>query len=72
LSISYHIPESLLSKVKLRNLEVYVSGQNLFTVTSYPGYDPEITNATNAITQGLEMGVIPNPRTYTFGLRAGF
>ena len=72
LSISYHIPDALLSKVKLRNLEVYVSGQNLFTVTSYPGYDPEITNATNAITQGLEMGVIPNPRTYTFGLRAGF
>ncbi|KAA2243604.1 TonB-dependent receptor [Chitinophaga agrisoli] len=72
LSLTYHIPDHLLSKIKLRNLEVYVSGQNLFVVTSYPGYDPEISNATNAITQGLEMGVIPNPRTYTFGLRAGF
>jgi len=34
--------------------------------------DPEINNAQNAVTQGLEMGVIPNPRTYTIGLRAGF
>lgn len=72
ISLTYRIPDALLNKVKLHSLEVYVSGQNLFTVTSYPGYDPEITNATNAITQGLEMGVIPNPRTYTFGLRAGF
>ena len=72
LSLTYRVPAGLLNKVKLRNLELYVSGQNIFTITSFPGYDPEITNATNAITQGLEMGVIPNPRTYTFGLRAGF
>jgi TonB-linked SusC/RagA family outer membrane protein len=71
LSLTYRLPAGLLNKVKLRNLEVYVSGQNIFAITSFPGYDPEITNATNAITQGLEMGVIPNPRTYTIGLRAG-
>ncbi|MFD2936714.1 TonB-dependent receptor [Spirosoma flavum] len=71
LSVSYHIPDKLLNKVKIRNLEVYVSGQNLFTITKYPGYDPEVSNGTNAITQGLEMGVIPNPRTYTLGFRLG-
>lgn len=72
LSLSWRVPAALLSKISMRNLELYVSGQNLFTITSYPGYDPEVTNATNAVTQGLEMGVIPNPRTYTIGLRAGF
>ncbi|AYB31820.1 SusC/RagA family TonB-linked outer membrane protein [Chryseolinea soli] len=72
ISISYHIPTDLLDKVKMKNLEVYVSSQNLFTITKFPGYDPEINNAQNAVTQGLEMGVIPNPRTYTIGLRAGF
>lgn len=70
-SLTYHLPDNLLSRAKVRSLEVYVSGQNLFTITNYPGYDPEITNATNAITQGLEMGVIPNPRNYTIGLRLG-
>ncbi|MVM28558.1 SusC/RagA family TonB-linked outer membrane protein [Spirosoma sp. HMF4905] len=71
LSLNYRIPDKLLTKAKIRSLEVYVSGQNLFTITKYPGYDPEVSNGTNAITQGLEMGVIPNPRTYTVGLRLG-
>jgi TonB-linked SusC/RagA family outer membrane protein len=72
ISLSYNIPSSLLSKVKLRNLEIYGSAQNILWITKYPGYDPEVSNSTNAITQGLEMGVIPNPRTYTMGLRVGF
>jgi len=71
LSLTYRLPETLLNKAKVRSLEVYVSGQNLFMITKYPGYDPEVSNGTNAITQGLEMGVIPNPRTYTLGLRLG-
>lgn len=71
LAFTYHLPATLLRRVKVRSLDVYVSGQNLFCITHYPGYDPEITNATNALTQGLEMGVIPNPRSYTAGLRLG-
>jgi hypothetical protein len=76
LSFAYRLPEHLLHKYGVRNLEIYVSGQNLFTITHYPGYDPEVTNSNfgqyPAITQGLETGVIPNPKTYTLGLRAGF
>lgn len=72
LSFGYNIPKKLLSKLFIDNLEVYVSGQNLFTITSFPGYDPETSSAVDARTQGIEMGVIPNPRTYTMGLRVGF
>lgn len=72
LSLSYHLPQSLLNTVKVHSFEVYVSGQNLISINHYPGYDPEITNMTNGITQGLETGTIPNPRSYTFGIRAGF
>ena len=46
--------------------------QNLFTVSSYPGFDPELTNATNAALQGVETAVVPNARTYTVGCRIGF
>ena len=72
ISLGYNIPPALLSKVKIRSLEIYGSAQNILWITDYPGYDPEVSNSTNAITQGLEMGVIPNPRTYTMGLRVGF
>jgi TonB-linked SusC/RagA family outer membrane protein len=76
LSVSYRLPQGLLNRAKIRSLEVYVSGQNLVTITHYPGYDPEVSNASYgvhpAMAQGLETGVVPNPRTYTFGFRAGF
>ncbi|HSZ33332.1 MAG TPA: TonB-dependent receptor [Puia sp.] len=72
LSLNYSIPQSILGNAKIRSVDVYISGQNLFTITKYPGYDPELTNAQNAMTQGVEMGVIPNARTYTIGFRVGF
>ncbi len=72
LSLNYSIPQSVLGNAKIRSVDVYISGQNLFTITKYPGYDPELTNAQNAMTQGVEMGVIPNARTYTIGFRVGF
>jgi TonB-linked SusC/RagA family outer membrane protein len=75
-SIGYRLPQSLTDRAKIHNIELYVSGQNIFTITSYPGYDPEVSNANfgahPAVAQGLETGVVPNPRTYTFGLRASF
>ncbi|HEY0245433.1 MAG TPA: SusC/RagA family TonB-linked outer membrane protein, partial [Mucilaginibacter sp.] len=71
LSISYHVPAELLKRISVNNLEIYVSGQNLFTITPYKGYDPEIDNAGNSITQGQEFGVIPNPKSYTIGVRLG-
>ena len=62
----------MLSKIRISNLEVYVSGQNILCLTKYKGYDPETTTAQNAMTQGLETGSIPNPRTFTVGFRSSF
>lgn len=71
INLTYHVPEHFSNRAKIRSLELYVSGQNLWTITKYPGYDPEVSNQTNGITQGLETGIIPNPRTYTIGVRLG-
>ncbi|RFS26967.1 TonB-dependent receptor [Chitinophaga silvatica] len=71
IALTYTIPERLLSRVKFHSLDIFASAQNIWTITKFPGYDPEVTNSTNAITQGLETGVIPNPKTYTIGLRLG-
>jgi TonB-linked SusC/RagA family outer membrane protein len=71
LSLTYRVPASWLKKVGVNSLDVYVSGQNLLTITPYKGFDPEINSAQNAITQGQEFGVIPNPKTYTVGVRLG-
>jgi TonB-linked SusC/RagA family outer membrane protein len=70
-SLTYRLPNAVVRRMRLNSLEVYVSGQNLWTITPYKGYDPEIDQIPtgNAISQGQEFGVIPNPKAYTFGLR---
>ena len=78
ISISFNVPERLIKKY-MSSLQVYISGQNVFCLTPYKGYDPETTTAVatgasalGVSIQGLETGSIPNPRTYTFGVRASF
>jgi hypothetical protein len=73
ISLSYTIPQRLI-KSFMSKLEVYISGQNVLCITPYKGFDPETTTAGagGVSIQGLETGSIPNPRTYTIGLRASF
>lgn len=71
--LSYNLPNSIVNKMKLSNVRVYVSGQNLALWTKYTGYDPDVTtNGNNAIRQGIDKNQAPNARTYTFGINVGF
>ena len=72
LLIAYKLPIEILSKTAFTNVEIYGSGQNLFTVTDFPGYDPEVTSSNSPITLGTEWASIPNQTTYTLGVRVGF
>ncbi len=71
ISLTYRLPQSLLGRSKITNFEVYISAQNIWTITSYKGYDPEIDQQPtgNAVSMGQEFGIIPNPKSVTFGLR---
>ena len=73
LSLAYNIPPQMLSKIKIASLNVYVSAQNFWTITNFKGYDPEIDflPTGNAISQGQEFGIIPNPKSLTIGVRLG-
>jgi TonB-linked SusC/RagA family outer membrane protein len=73
LSLGYTIPQSVLGKIKMNNLRLYVAGQNLAMITDYPGSDPEVSsNGTTASGQGSDRNAGPNARTYTMGLSVGF
>jgi len=65
ISLGYHLPEKVLSAVKMQRLQVYVSGQNLITLTDYSWWDPE-TNFR------LDHNSYPSAKSVTFGIRAGF
>ena len=71
--VGYALPASLTGRLSAERVRFYVSGQNLFTVSDYPGYTPDIGSAgARALTSGVDIGVYPIPTTFTLGLQADF
>jgi TonB-linked SusC/RagA family outer membrane protein len=70
IEIGYTIPESVMSKIKLSSLRVYIQALNLFTVTKYSGLDPELGGDDRAF--GSDTGNYPLVKTYVFGLNLNF
>jgi TonB-linked SusC/RagA family outer membrane protein len=78
LTLSYNLPVKLANKLKLDRARIYVRGQNLFTITNYPLWDPEVnadwygTTTTNAnIIQGRDFYSAPQAKAIVFGLNIG-
>jgi hypothetical protein len=75
--LSYNIPNSALQSITkgvVSNFKIYVSAQNLLTVTNYSGYDPEVGNRTpnSSLTNGIDYAVYPQPKSYNIGIQASF
>lgn len=70
--IGYSLPKDLLERTKyIGSLRLFLTGQNVFTVTKYSGYDPE-TVGQGSLARGVDQGSYPNLRSFTLGLQAGF
>lgn len=65
ISLSYRIPRRVL---KFASVQLFVSAQDLFTITRYKGMDPEVYTSYD----GLDYGAYPIPRTITFGAKIRF
>ncbi|OJX92465.1 MAG: SusC/RagA family protein [Paludibacter sp. 47-17] len=73
LIVGYTFQPSVLKRLHLTNLRVYANVQNLFTLTSYSGFDPEIGVSTaSPNVYGLDNGRYPSPQIYTVGLNLSF
>lgn len=69
--LGYTIPESILQKAGILSAQVYISGQNLLTLTKYKGLDPDIAGV-NIFERGLDAGQYPALRIYSIGLQFKF
>jgi hypothetical protein len=71
LNLSYTFNK--VGNVKSKSIKVYVSGTNLFTITKYTGYDPNINAfGSRALQNGVDFGTLPQTRTYSGGIVANF
>jgi TonB-linked SusC/RagA family outer membrane protein len=71
LQLGYSFNQSILQRLKSQNFRVYVSVENLFTLTKYTGADPEI-GAMSSFDIGIDRGIYPQARTIRFGTTVTF
>lgn len=81
-TIAYNVPVAKIGKVfsSLSRLQLYVSGDNLWTWTDYTSYDPEASSAGNTVgggsntdvDQNIDTGAYPSPKTFIAGLKIAF
>ena len=71
LQIGYSIPEKIIRKINFTKCRAYVGGENLFVLTKYKGYDPEVSSV-SILNGNVDNGRYPIPRIFTFGINANF
>lgn len=69
--VGYTLPRVWTRKAAMTKVRFYVSGTNLFTITGYSGYDPEVNIATG-LTPNIDYNRYPRSRTFTFGCQLSF
>jgi TonB-linked SusC/RagA family outer membrane protein len=73
ISLAYNLPTSLIKGKVFKTAKVYISGQNLFTITNYTGYDPDVNSfASYNLTLGTDYGSYPNAKSYRVGVNLSF
>jgi TonB-linked SusC/RagA family outer membrane protein len=73
ISLGYTLPTKWISKAKMSNARVYLTGYNLYVFTNYSGYDPEVSVANSSrLTPGVDFGAFPRSRSFVAGLNVSF
>lgn len=73
LTLAYNFSGTWLTKAGLSALRLYATGQNLFTITGYSGYDPEVNAFGRSATElGIDYGTYPHSMVVTMGVKADF
>ncbi len=73
IQLGYNIPKSIINKAKIAGLRAYVSLDDWFTFTKYPGLDPETNGLDRDVNSlGIDSGNYPISKKLVFGLNVSF
>jgi TonB-linked SusC/RagA family outer membrane protein len=73
ITLSYQLPAKVATAMHIRDASMYVSATNLFTITNYPGPDPEVSNNPYSLINGsTDVSTFPTVKQFNVGLRFGF
>jgi hypothetical protein len=77
-TLGYTLPASFNQRTGIQKLRIYASVQNLFLITNYTGYDPEVDTfvsgygSNTGFSQNLDFFSYPRPRVWNLGVSLGF
>jgi hypothetical protein len=72
LTVGYTLPVHSVAKMGMSKLRFYLTANNLAVITSYSGYDPEVSVRNSSLTPGLDYSAYPKSRSFIFGINASF
>ncbi len=73
LRLSYNLPQNLITRLGLTRMEIYLVGQNLWTLTDYTGMDPEVNYAGQDVTRlGTDFFTYPQSKSLSLGFSMNF
>ena len=70
-TVGYTLPNLITKKIGIEKVRAYVSASNLFILTNYSGYDPEI-DIQSGLTPSMDYNRYPRSRTFSFGVNVTF
>ncbi len=72
MQLSYTLPARISQRVQVQQMRVYVTGKNLYTLTRYSGYDPDVGSLGGSVLQtGIDLGRYPLSQTFLIGINLG-
>jgi hypothetical protein len=71
ITIAYKVPDSSLKRLRLSNAKIFIRGTNVWTLTKFTGYTPEITSS-DVLSAGIDNGIYPITAVYTTGININF
>lgn len=72
LTLAYNLSNDELLRYGIRKIQPYFTAQNLWTLTNYKGFDPEVNQGLSGPTMGIDWGTYPQTKTFIFGLNIDF
>ena len=71
-TLAYDFEANRIQRLKMKGLRLYITGQNLFTFTKYPGYDPDTSSQGDGLSKGGDYLGYPAARSVIFGVNMTF
>jgi hypothetical protein len=77
IALGYNFPRAMTEKISISKLRVYVSAQNMLTISDYRAFDPEVNynsggGAASNRNIGLDYASYPNAKSFTVGMNVSF